>query len=152
MNAPVRLFMNARQSRMAARLLACVGAAALTSGCVGNPLADAKIDPASPIAGEVAKLAHSNSDYPSFSEIPAKPTDVRPARMYGQAARDVEQARAQIERATAPETWTLNNTETFAATARAAAGRDIAPAKAADTEVFADTLRKRATPPPPPNR
>ncbi|RAK61219.1 hypothetical protein DJ021_16115 [Phenylobacterium hankyongense] len=137
---------------MAARLLACVGAAAFTSGCIGNPLAEAKIDPASPVAGEVAKLAHSNSDYPSFSEIPAKPTDLRPARMYGQAARDVDQARVQIEQATAPGTWTLNNTETFAAAARAAAGPDVAPASAADTEAFANTLRKRATPPPPPNR
>ncbi len=152
MNASVRLFVNARRNGMAARLLACAGAAALLCGCVGNPFKDAKVDPRSPVAAEVAKAARANKDYPSFSEIPAKPTDVRPLRMFGQAAEEVELARARLERETAPETWTLSNTEGFAASARTAAGPELPPADPRDTEAFADELRNRATPPPPPKR
>lgn len=152
MNAPVRLFVNARRSGTAARLLACAGAAALLGGCVGNPFKEAKVDPRSPVAAEVAKAARANTDYPSFSEIPAKPNDVRPLRMFGQAAREIELAGALLERETAPETWTLSNTEDFAAGARAAAGPELAPADPRDTEAFASELRDRATPPPPPKR
>jgi hypothetical protein len=152
MNASVRLFVNAHRSPKAARLVACAGIAALLGGCVGNPFKDAKVDPSSPVAAEVAKLARANKDYPSFSEIPPKPTDVRPIRMFGQAAKDIELARARLERETAPETWTLSNTEAFAAGARTAAGPDLPAADPRDTEAFANDLRSRATPPPPPKR
>lgn len=149
MNASVRLFLNVRRSATAAGL---TGAALLLSACVGDPLAEARVDPASPIAAEVARTARMNRDYPSFSEIPPKPNDVRPLRLYGAAAREVELARAQLERETAPETWTLNNTEAFSRTAQAEAGPDAAPQGPAETDAFAEILRKRATPPPPPKR
>jgi hypothetical protein len=152
MNAPARLFLNARRTRLAARLLICAGAAALTSGCIGNPLKEAKVDPASPIAPEVAKLAHSNSDYPTFSEIPVKPADLRPARLYGQQAKEIQQVRDQIIAATAPGTWTLNNTDAFAASVRAQVGPELPPVDPSESEAFASDLRKRATPPPPPKR
>ncbi|MET0272010.1 MAG: hypothetical protein ABW360_03375 [Phenylobacterium sp.] len=144
--------MNVRNARRAAGLIAGAAVAGLLSGCVGNPFEEAKVDPASPVAAEVSKLARANKDYPSFSEVPAKPTDIRPLRMYGQQARDIEVARAKLERETAPETWTLSNTEAFAAGARTAAGPEIAPADPRDTEAFANDLRQRATPPPPPKR
>jgi hypothetical protein len=152
MNASVRLFVNAHRSPTAARLVACAGLAALLGGCVGNPFKEAKVDPASPVAAEVAKVARANRDYPTFSEIPPKPTDVRPVRMFGQAAKDIEVAGAKLERETAPETWTLSNTEGFAAGARTAAGPELPPAEQRDTEAFANELRARATPPPPPKR
>lgn len=152
MSAPVRLFMNAYQSATAARVLACLGAAALLSGCVGNPFKAAAVDPASPVAAEVAKAARHNTDFPSFAEIPAKPNDVRPLEMFGQAAAEVELARAQLEADTAPGTWTLNDTEGFANRARTDAGPDVAPGDPRDTEAFAEDLRRRATPPPPPKR
>jgi hypothetical protein len=152
MNTPVRLFVNAYRGPTAARLVACAGLAALLGGCVGNPFKEAKVDPASPVAAEVAKVARANKDYPSFSEIPPKPTDVRPVRMFGQAAKDIEVAGAKLERETAPETWTLSNTEGFAAGARTAAGPELPPAEQRDTEAFANELRARATPPPPPKR
>ncbi|WP_374470459.1 hypothetical protein [Phenylobacterium sp.] len=130
--------------------MACAGAGALLSGCVGDVFSDAKVDPASPVAGEVAKLTRADGDYPSFREIPAPPKDVRPKRLYGQAADEIEQSRAALERDTAPSSWTLQNTDTFAAGARRAAGPDDAPAPARGTEAFAEELRQRATPPPPP--
>jgi hypothetical protein len=149
MNASARLFLNLHQSAAVASL---AGAALLLGGCVGNPFADAQIDPGSPIAAEAARTARMNTDFPSFSEIPAQPNDVRPLRLFGAAAREVELARAKLERETAPETWTLNNTEAFAKTAQTAAGPEGGAQSRTDTDAFADILRKRATPPPPPKR
>jgi hypothetical protein len=152
MKPPARLFSNAVSSSAAARILGVAALGALVAACVSNPFEDAQVDPASPVAAEVAKAARHNTDFPSFAEIPAVPTDVRPVRMFGDAKRDVELARAELERATAPSTWTLQDTEAFAASARRAAGPELPPANPRDTEAYADELRRRATPPPPPKR
>lgn len=135
-------------------MLVVGGVAGLICGCVSNPFEDAQVDPRSPVAAEVAKAARANTDFPSFSEIPATPTDVRPTRMFGQAARDIELARAQLERETAPGTWTLRegDTETFAARARREVGPELPPVDQRGTDAYAAELRRRATPPPPPKR
>lgn len=151
MNAPPRSLVNALGGAMAARLATCGGAAALLAGCMG-PFAVGEVDPRSPIAAEVARTARANRDYPSFAEIPAPPADLRPVRMYGAQAAELEAERAQLERETAPDTWTLRNTDAFAARARADAGPDAPPPQTADTEAFAESVRRRATPPPPPKR
>jgi hypothetical protein len=137
---------------MAARLLACAGLGACLSGCISNPFNEAKVDPASPVAAEVGRIARAQKDYPSFSEIPAVPNDVRPLRLYGQAARQTTGVREQLERDTAPGTWALQNTDAFANSARTAAGPELPAAPGGDTAAFAEDLRKRATPPPPPVR
>ncbi|RAK52050.1 hypothetical protein [Phenylobacterium deserti] len=152
MNAPHRLFVNARAARKAVLVSFCAGAASLLGGCVGNPLAEAPVDPASPIAAEVTRAARMKAPYPKFTDIPKVPTDVRPLRQYGQAADELERARSQIEQATAPQTWTLENTEGFASQARRAAGPELAAPNQADSEAYANELRRRATPPPPPAR
>ena len=148
--------MNARRGHfvkpyrdLGARLLGAAGACALLSGCVGNPFEDAKIDPRSPVAGEVAKTVRPDARYPTFATVPPVPKDLRPRRQYGVAARQVDQAAAQLEQATADNTWTLQHTEAFAAQASQAVGPELAPAQPADTEAFAAAQRKRATPPPP---
>lgn len=133
-------------------LLAATALAGLLSGCIGNPLAEAKVDPASPVAAEVTKLAHANTDYPNFNEIPAAPNDVRPLKMFGQAAGDLDAEAAKLVAATAPETWALKaDTDAFAAQARREVGPELPPANR-NTEAYAEELRKRATPPPPPKR
>jgi hypothetical protein len=140
---------------MAAKALAFVAVCATCAGCAGLRLSDTRIDPASPVAGDVAKLARANPDYPEFSEIPPIPTDVRPVRLYGAAAADLLELRDRILRATAPDTWTLKGgeaTDAFADRARAAAGPEFTPGDPSATEAFARALRKRATPPPPPRR
>jgi hypothetical protein len=153
MSDSARLFVNACQFGRASRPLAAAALAALVSGCIANPFADAKVDPASPIAAEVAKVGRMNADYPSFSEIPPVPKDLRPAKMYGQAAGDLQRAGDQLVQATAPSTWTLTgDTEAFAGGARDQAGPPLAPADPAATEAYVKELRKRATPPPPPKR
>jgi hypothetical protein len=151
MNAFDRKIVNVARPSAAALFLCSAAAAVLLAGCAGGPVASVKVDPRSPIAGEVATLATRDRDYPSFNEIPAKPTDVRPARIYGERANDLLAARDQLDAATAPGTWTLNSTETFAARAQADAGPALG-APARDTEAFVAAARKRATPPPPPKR
>lgn len=151
MNALDRKFMTAGRTTIAARFLGVAAAAALLSGCV-TPIASAKVDPNSPIAAEVAKLSKQDHDFPTFSEIPPKPTDLRPVQVYGQRAESVIGARDQLQSATAPNTWTLGNTSTFAARARREAGPDLGASSQANTEAFANAVRKRATPPPPANR
>jgi hypothetical protein len=136
--------------RAALRLSAGAGACLLLSACIGNPFKDAQVDPNSPIAPEVARLAHNTGQpYPTFASIPPVPKDVRPPRQYGRAAGRVDAARTKLEAETADDTWSVTDPEAFAAKARAAAGSEAAPA-ASDTEGYANSQRKRATPPPPP--
>jgi len=149
MNAHDRIFMNSVRNRTAAQILAGAFAMAILSGCASGPIASAKVEPKSPVAADVAKQASADKDYPSFNEIPAAPTDVRPARVYGDRAKALEAARADLDRQTAPDTWTLGDSSAFAARARSDAGPDLGPATNTDTEAFAAAVRRRATPPPP---
>jgi hypothetical protein len=119
------------------------------SGCA-NPFAEARIDPNSPVAPEVAQIVHSHRTNPTFASIPPIPKDMRRPQQYGAQARVIEQARGDLEAKTAPETWSLGDTEGFAARAQSEAGPEAAPKSTGDTAAFANTQRKRATPPPPP--
>ena len=150
MNALDRKIMNVGDSTMAARCLGVAAGAALLAGCVG--IASMRVDPSSPIAAEVAKTASADRDFPSFNEIPPKPTDLRPPRAYGERAKALEAARDDVDVATAPNTWTLGQTSAFEARARSDAGPDYVAPSNADTEAFANTIRRRATPPPPTKR
>ncbi len=147
--------MNARRGQfvkpyrgLGVKLLAVAGGCALLSACANTPFTDAKVDPRSPIAAEVPKLVKADQPYPTFAGVPAKPTDIRPRRQYGVAANTATQAAAQLEKATADNTWTLGSTDSFTAAAQAALGPELATPVPADTEAFAAALRKRATPPP----
>lgn len=125
----------------------------MVSGCaVSNPFATAAVDPASPIAAQVAAKARAGRTYPTFADIPSAPTDVRALPAFGRAANALEVAGADVIRETAPGTWTLTGTEAFAGRARDMAGPEITGAESttAATEAFAKAQRARATPPPPP--
>ena len=130
------------------RLLAAGAACALSAGCIADPVSDARIDPNSPVAAEVGRLSRANADYPSFNEMPAVSKDTRPLLAYGQAADDMKLVRAELERQTAENTWTLRNSDEFAAKLRQGVP-DIPPPTPADADAFARELRERATPPPP---
>lgn len=148
---PVRssLFVNVRRSHLAATLVLGATGCALLSGCVGNPFADAKVDPRSPIAAEVAGSVRHDAAYPTFHGIPPLPKDVRPHKQYGVQAAAIENDAAELKAATADSTWTLNGTDTFAAQARADAGPELPPVQPSDTAAFAKDQKARATPPPP---
>ena len=152
MNAPARLFMNRSQIPTAISLLGCVAGCALTAACVSDPTSRAKVDATSPIAAELARIDRIPTVMPKFTDIPPVPAGLRPKAAYGAAARETQLAVAQMERATAPETWTLKNSDAFVGAARAAVGPDLAPADPSATDAFAQAQRRRATPPPPPKR
>ena len=150
MNVSAHLFRNAAYKRAAPRIGGCAVAAVLLAGCAAGGFGEASVDPASPIAADVARAANADRPYPTFASIPSTPTDVRGRRAYGRAADEVEAAGIELERQTGPGAWTLEATEGFAARAQGALGREAAPAAAEDPEAFARRLRERATPPPPP--
>ena len=152
MNAPLRLFAFSSARTPVRGVLACVGVAALLGGCVANPFAEAQVDPNSPVAEDVARMARETRDYPQFADIPPMPADQRPVAQWGKAADQLEVAAAKVDRETAPNTWTLSGTERFVARARASAGPDIdaSTSTTPSTEAFAKELRERATPPPSP--
>ncbi|PZQ58273.1 MAG: hypothetical protein DI570_18110 [Phenylobacterium zucineum] len=129
--------------------LGLLAGCALLAGCVGNPFKDAKVDPASPIAEDVARITRQPTKFPTFASIPTPPTDVRPLAQYGRDARSVMAAGEALNNATAPGTWVLDGTDDFASKARQDAGPQIEPPKPGDAEAFARALRERATPPPP---
>lgn len=151
MNALLRLFSVPTVNR----LLACAGGASLLAACAGgSPFATAPVDPSSPVAAEVARMAKPTGEFPHFTDIPPVPTDQRPVAAWGQEARKLENAAAKLERETADNTWTLNvgGAEAFAARAQ----REAGPAATSDessraaSEAFARQIRERATPPPSP--
>jgi hypothetical protein len=141
--------MNARPGLWAAKLAASVCACGLAGGCITAPFHDAKVDPRSPIAAEVARTVRPNAPFPTFVDFPKTPTDVRPRRMYGRAAAQTSLDAVAIVAGTADSTWTLTDSEGFAAQARADAGPQLAPPDPTDTTAFANDQRARATPPPP---
>lgn len=140
-------FVNARRSALAAGVAGC----ALLSGCV-HPFKDAIVDPRSPVAAEVAKTVRPDAAYPTFVDFPKKPTGLRPTRQYGRDADKVNADATKLIAATADSTWTLWDTDAFAAKALADAGPVLPPVQPGDTEAFARDLKARATPPPPVKR
>lgn len=148
MHSRSSLFVNVDQTRLTAKLAGGVALCVLLSACVGNPFEDAKVDPRSPIAAEVAKSVRADAAYPTFRSIPPLPKDLRPHRQYGQAAAQIETEAKTLETATADSTWTLNNSETFAAKAREDAGPELPAVTPGATEAFAREQKARATPPP----
>lgn len=153
MNAPLRLFFSTSVIRTAPRLVACAAVGAMLTACAGgSPFATGAVDPSSPVAAEVARLAKPTGPFPKFTDIPPVPTDERPVRAWGQAADQLEAAAARLERETADNTWTLTPgaTEAFAAGAQRQAGPALASddSTTAASEAFARQIRERATPPP----
>ena len=144
-------FVNARHSRTAARVLACLAAGGLVTACV-HPFRDAEVDPRSPIAAEVTKTVRPGAPFPTFVAFPKVPTDIRPHKQYGQAAAKIETDASTLIAATADSTWTLTGTDDFATRARIDAGPALPPVTAGDTEAFASDQKARATPPPPVKR
>lgn len=150
MNAPLRLFVRPQARRSVVAVVGAVGLAVSVAGCA-NPFATAKVDPNSPVAADVAALAAQKRPFPTFADIPPVPTDQRPVAAWGKEVAQLKTAGAQLEQATADNTWTLQGTERFAARARSEAGPQIdTNSTTQSTEAFARQLRERATPPPPP--
>ena len=126
-----------------------MGACALLSACSSVPFTESKVDPASHVAADVARITAKPGDFPTFASIPPKPKDLRPVAQYGQDARSVIAAGDALVAATEPSTWTLQGTSAFAEKGLRDAGPEIEPRAPGEAEAFARELRERATPPPP---
>lgn len=135
------------------------GAGLLLCACASLPTVDETlavppIDQKSPAAAAVADILNAPGDYPTFAGIPEVPTDLRPASDYKAEVEGQRQTAEALAAAVAPETWTLSETDAFAAQAMADAkvGTVTAPtdAEMAESEAYARALRAKASPPPRP--
>lgn len=87
--------------------------------------------------------------YPTFCSIPPTPAGVRGAKAFRGAVVETRIAGARLVSQTEPSTFSLGDTDAFAAAARAEAAPPppmTTPGEAA-TEDFAATGRQRVTPP-----
>lgn len=138
--------------------LLCAAGALVLASCAGlpeaGPFVDATIDPRSPAAAAVAREAAAPGAYPTFADIPPVPTDVRSPAQWRQAVDALTGERQALLANTAPATFSLHDTDAFAARMRAAVnvqpGDVPTEAQMAETEAFARRMRQRATPPPRP--
>jgi hypothetical protein len=143
--------------RRRTRLLLCAAAGSLLCACVTlpdvvEPYAGAPVDPGSPAAAAIAAQAASRTEYPTFADIPQLPTDLRSTEGWRMAVAGTEEDREGLLRDTAPSTFSLSDTDAFAARSQAIIAYDPADvptaADAAATEAWAKAMRERATPPP----
>jgi hypothetical protein len=104
------------------------------------------------LAPDIVVAAQHPRGFPSFCSIPAIPGDVRDAGAWKTAVVDTRLAGARLQRQTDASTWTLDQTEGFAADARreAAPPPPMTSPSDADADAFTQQLKARATPPPRP--
>ncbi len=109
------------------------------------------IDPASPVAADVARAEKIEGPVPSFATVPPKPTDVRSADAYRSQVVDVVGDRRSLARWEAANPPGVNDTERYAeAQRRTLAGQTpVAAAHGAESDSFARRLREAAEAPPP---
>ena len=90
------------------------------------------------------------AEMPRFVDIPPLPTDVRAPEAFADARLALEREGEELALATAPNTWSLDGTESFAARAQAESSDGPAPSEqnTRETDAFARELQRRATPPP----
>jgi hypothetical protein len=139
--------------RGAAQISVLLGLLTGLAACA-SPFTPPPADPSSPLAA-AANAAAKDSKHaskPTFAEIPPIPTDVRTPVQFKKAVGAEKLAAEKLKRDTAPGTWTLSGTETYASKARnfAKVPAPAAPTDAdrAATEAFAKAARDRATAPP----
>ena len=128
-----------------------VGAVAFGACLIsGFDMAWAAPAPAAPLLPtDMVTAAARVSAYPSFCDIPERPANVRSAEAYRALVVRDRLAGAHLVALTAPSTFSLSDTDSFAAAARAwAAPPPPMPSDdAAEAEAFAKTARERVLPP-----
>ena len=152
MNGDARTFW--RMTRLALLASAAGGLTACASLPDMEPGATAQVDPRSPAAAQVTEALKNPGPWPTFAGIPQVPAEVRTASEWRAAIEDQEAEGLYTTRTAAADTWSLTATEAFEADARAEANplglQAPTEAEMAESEAYARTLRKRATPPPSP--
>lgn len=116
---------------------------------------DQRIDAGSAASAAIARIAAEPGKMPTFQDIPTVPTDVRTPMEWRRSVLALESAGDQLARESAPDTFTLHDTDGFAANTRGQldAGSATPPtaAEIAASAAFVKAARARATPPPRPH-
>lgn len=143
-----------RQTLSITRVLALAAAPLALSACasgVGGGLFGASpVDPASPAAPQMEALLAKETTSPRFIDIPPLPKDVRTPAAWDASLAMLEREGQELVLATAPGTWSLDGTDSFASRAQAQSTDGPGPSEQnqRDTDAFASELQRRATPPP----
>lgn len=139
------------ETRKIVRIGLILGFAAGATACA-SPFSSGQVDPSSPVAAAATAAAKVKGPRRKFADIPAIPTDVPTDDQIRASVVQQQAAGAALNKATAPNTWELKDSESYAARARREANPPAlaAPTEAdrANTEAFARAARGRASAPP----
>ncbi|MFY8143690.1 MAG: hypothetical protein ACOVMT_07410 [Caulobacter sp.] len=139
------------ETRKIVRMGLILGFAAGATACA-SPFSSGQVDPSSPVAAAATAAAKVKGPRRKFADIPAIPTDVPTDDQIRASVVQQQAAGAALNKATAPNTWELKDSESYAARARRDANPPAlaAPTEAdrANTEAFARAARGRASAPP----
>jgi hypothetical protein len=127
---------------------AIAGAAIL--GASGASAAAAP-SPSAPLPEDVAGKPTNLRVFPTFCEIPPRPSKVRTGKAFKEAVVAIRLAGVRLTAETAPGTFSLEDTDGFASAARAQAAPPppMAPPDGQQTDAFINQARALARPPGP---
>lgn len=144
----------------ATRILSLSGLAALAVGlsaCANLERVTAPTDRtvSSPAAAEIARVEAEPTAWPTFSEIPAAPSDIRSSAEWRASIASLTNAGRQVAAAGAESAFALHDSEGFAAGVVAGldrrAARPVTDAERSESQAFVNAAKARATPPPRPH-
>jgi hypothetical protein len=127
---------------------ALAGSTVLSAPCA---LASAVAGPSAPLPDDVAGQTKKAATFPTFCQIPSRPTNVRTGKAYKEAVVAIRLEGVRLVAQTAPGTFSLNDTDRFASAARSEAvpPPPMTPSDDQQTEAFIDRARALARPPGP---
>jgi hypothetical protein len=137
------------------RLLPLAAVVASLGGCVGS--FDPQTDAASPLAPRIQQLVDSHNRYPRWEDFPKVSTDTPSAPYVGREVTRLAQLNQSLAAQVMGIDWTMNpDPSVFEAMVQRqfdpAAMAPIGPQTTAEIEALAESLRRKATPPPPIDR
>jgi hypothetical protein len=129
---------------------AFVGFFALASLTAGLAVAAPKPQPSASPALSAISEGEKPAARPTFAQIPAAPTDVRPFVAWRSSIADIRKVGVQTAAEAHAGPWLLSGSEVWADQARAEAVPPAPMTKPAqgDTDAFVREMLRRATPPP----
>lgn len=136
-------------------LLPLAALVASTGGCVGS--FDPKTDAASPLAPRIQQLVDSHDRYPRWEDFPKASTDTPSAAYVGQEVTRLAGVNQSLADQVMAIDWAMNSDPAvFESMIQSrfdpAAMGPIGPQTTPEIEALAESLRRKATPPPPIDR
>ena len=141
-----------RDANKAGRAIILAGSALVLTACVSEQdiAARSLVAPDSPVARKIAEVRSAPAAYPTFADVPARPTDLPTSEAWRRAVAALESSRGELVSASGPDP-VLADTDAFIRDAQARTAGEPAPQdNTAAAEAFLREGRERATPPPAP--